>query len=160
MKESKTRGTGAKTQAIKGVRQQTSRLSASQVDNKHPDFDYCFVRKVDIEKSGGVYYGYMAVDEKNNNGETAWVPPGVDRAKLRTTQIHLEDTILCRRPKETTAYYAALNHDKASRNFQMVRDSAKHASRELNKLDPDSYVEHSAQFSGTGFSQAQGPTEE
>jgi hypothetical protein len=160
MSNSKVRGTGAKTQEVKGQMRTVGRLSRSAVQNLNPVYDYCFVRKVDMEANGGMYMGYEAVDQGNSSGEIPWAPPGVKPRSANAGKIFLEDTVLCRRPKETSEYYKSLWLEKASANFQLVRQSAKNAGAELNKLDPLSYVSQKVNMTDMDFNQTTGPTEE
>lgn len=152
--QSRTQQNGQRTS------QSITRHSALFVGNKDPNFDYSFRRKEDIEQGGGVdLYGYEPLNSSNSSGETWGGPAGMaHKTKGGKQKVYL-DTVLCKRPKEVSAYFKNLEDEKYNSQVRFIRDAAKNARLALRDLDAGSVVKDESQVSAKVFTQRTGPTD-
>jgi hypothetical protein len=150
----KTRQIGMKTG------QHTGRLDLV-VENKDPKFDYSFCRMKDVEEGGGMTRnGYEPIGPDNTNGE-CWAAPHGQTARGGKGQIRYQDTILCRRPKDTSKYFKEMEDEQYNSQIRLVQSASKRANGKLRQIDPGLGLINVSQEMSTGkrFSQRTGPTE-
>lgn len=146
--------------AVSNTQQFKTRHSALTVLNKDPNYDYCFRPRKDIEDGGGVdMYGYAPVGTGNESGEEWGGLPGMAGRTKGAQQKRYLDTILCRRPKEVSAYFKRMEDDKYNSQVKFIRDTAKNARMALRALDEDAVVRDESEFTGRPFTQRTGPTD-
>ena len=138
----------------------TRRLSAINIQNRDPNFDYSFRRKKEVEDGGGQdIYGYVPIGESNSNGETLGAYPVLQRTKGSKQLVYL-DTIACKRPKEVGQFFKAEEDERYNAQVRHVQTSAKKTRHALRSLDPDSVVKDDGSYGGPGMTQRKGPTQE
>lgn len=152
MRAQKTNST--KTSSIK-----TLRVSGLEITNKDPDCDYSFRRKREIEEGGGVdQYGYEPVTSENSVGEVRNIPFATAKMKTKTGMIAFHDTVLCKRPKEVSRYFQAIEDEKYNSQKEFVRTAASRAQIKMREIDPSAVIQDHSK--GLNFTQRPGPTEE
>lgn len=152
--KSKTKQIGQKTG------QHTGRLDLV-VDGKDPNSDYAFCRFKDLEEGGGVTRsGYEPIDKENSVGEH-WVAPFGVSARGGKGQIRYQDTIYCKRPKETSKFFKEMDNDKYNSQIRLVQSASKRANGKLREIDAGyGLVNVSQDLKAPGrFTQRTGPTE-
>lgn len=131
------------------------------VDNKDKNFDYAFCRLKDVEEGGGVTRaGYEPIGPANSNGEVWAAPHGV-APKQGKGQVRYQDTILCRRPKETTKYFKEMEDEQYNSQVRLVQNASKRANGKLRNIDTGMGLVNVSQnlSAGKKFTQRTGPTE-
>jgi len=148
-----TQTTGSKTRSH-------TRHSTLNIENKDPNFDYCFRRRKEIEDGGGAdIFGWEPIGPANSNGESFQAFPGQKRTKGTGQMVYI-DTVACKRPKEVSRFFKSQEDEKYNAQIQHVRTASTRTREALRELDPDSVVEEKATFKGPGMTQRKGPTEE
>ena len=150
----------SKTQSV-GYRTQSTarRPSHLNVTGKDPAFDYCFRKREEIEKGGGIdQYGYEPVGRENNSGED-WALPDVIKSahkKRSGKSLIFEDVILCKRPKEVSQYFQQIEDQKYNLQVNLIKEAAPRAQAKLRMGDQRATV--TSDMSGMDLSHRKGPT--
>lgn len=151
----------SKTQAIGHKTAPKVRHSFLSVKNKDPRFDYCFRSRKDIEEGGGEdRYGWVPVGATNSAGEEWDIPHPPVQHKGRK-QIILQDTILCKRPKQTTKYFKGIEDQKYNAQVSLVKNAARNAQVRLRQAQREAGLEADAMVedrSTIQLKQRQGPS--
>lgn len=151
----------SRTQQLPRTQQAVGRYSPTMVAKKDPRFEYSFRRKVDIEQGGGMdHLGYEPVSEENYNGEVWNGPRSMQQRSKGRKQIVLQDTILCKRDKETANFFKAHEDEKYNAQCRLVMTASKNADGALRKLDPGAVVVDTSTGLEKAMPQRQGPTQE
>jgi hypothetical protein len=150
----------SRTQASRTISQKTKRPSGLEIVNKHPDFEYSFRLRKEVEEGGGQdRYGYEPVTAANTSGEARAITfaPGM-KSKKAPGAILLQDTMLCKRPKQVAAYFKSLEDEAYNSHMEMIKNSAQRAQVRLRQVDGSATV--TDQTSGIDFTQRVGPNME
>lgn len=150
----KTRQIGAKTA------KHTGRLDLV-VDNCDPKLDYAFCRMKDVEEGGGITRtGFEPVGPDNSNNE-CWAAPHGVAPRGGKGQIRYQDTILCKRSKDTTKYFKDIENEQYNSQIRLVQTASKRANGKLRSIDPGLGLINVSQEMSAGkrFTQRTGPTE-
>ena len=123
----------SKTQA-QGRTQAAIRPSRLAIENKDPNYDYSFRRRKDIEEGGGQdLLGYEPVGVGNSNGERFAIPVATKTRGKK--QLVMQDTMLCRRHKETSRYFKQFEDQKYNSQMKLIKDAASNARVKLRDIN-------------------------
>lgn len=134
-----------------------TRHSALNINNKDPDMDYCWRRRVDLEEGGGQDdYGYEQITSANYAGETSGVPFLNKNSKAKKG-FRNTDVVLAKRTKEATQYFKGLEDEKYNSQVRFVKTTSNRVRAKLRQIDSDSVV---TDHSSNNLTQRPGPSME
>lgn len=128
----------------------STRWSFLNIANKDPECDYSFRQKAtfqDLESPDNNMY--VPVTESNHSGET-WAVPMMNKVAPKTASkktFVYQDTILCKRPKEISAYFQAQENKKYNAQKSLIKEAAQSLRVSLRNVDPNSSVEDTSEIS-------------
>lgn len=154
MKASRTRQNGQRTFGSGHLQ-----LSRTAVKNKDPNYDYAFRKKDPISLDIAAQQGWTPVSGNSHKGEK-WASPIAVHSVSKTAgknEIHIEDTMLCKRPKTASNFYKQIEDHKYNSQIRLVNSAAERAMSPLREANDDRAA---VKDDSTKFSQRVGPNDD